>query len=228
MIDIPSPSGPTIASTSDQEATMLAAFWRLVAAQGWQGASMAALARESSLSLAVLRSLAPGKLAVLCRHERAVDQQVLAQAQPALPGSTARDRIFDLLMARLDALQPNRPGIIRLGRDLRQDPFIALALAPQIAASMAWMLEAAEVDTTGLQGALRVKGLVLVWLATLRAWEQDDSQDLGPTMAALDRALDRAEGLARRLRLDGPAAPAAPASPDDGSVPEAPPGPAAA
>ncbi|MFC7609047.1 hypothetical protein [Teichococcus aestuarii] len=88
-----------------------------------------------------------------------------------------------------------------------------------LAGSMQWMLEAARIEAGGLQGLLRVKGLSAVWIATLRAWEQDDSQDLGPTMAALDRALDKAERVARMLRLDAaepppaspPPAPSAPA-----------------
>jgi len=67
---------------------------------------------------------------------------------------------------------------------------------------MAWMLEAAGLGAGGLAGLARAKGLTAVWLATIRAWADDDSVDLGPTMAALDRALDRAEQVARALRLD--------------------------
>jgi AcrR family transcriptional regulator len=193
---------PDLTPGSAGEAALIETLWRLVAAESWHGVSLHDLARESGTSLAALREAVPGKLALLFRHEKAVDRAVLADAVPAMPGSTARDRIFDVLMRRLDALQPNREGIIRLGRDLRTDPLTALAMAPQIAASMSWMLEAAEVDAGGFTGALRVKGLVAVWIATLRAWEQDDTQDLGATMAALDRALDRAERLARTLRLD--------------------------
>ena len=53
----------------------------------------------------------------------------------------------------------------------------------------------------GLDGLLRAHGLAGVWLATLRAWTRDGSADLGPTMAALDRALDQAERIARTVRL---------------------------
>jgi hypothetical protein len=75
-------------------------------------------------------------------------------------------------------------------------------LLAELPRSMAWMLEAAELDGSGLAGLARRKGLTAVWLATLRAWARDDTRDLGPTMAALDRALDRAEQVARSLRLD--------------------------
>jgi hypothetical protein len=67
---------------------------------------------------------------------------------------------------------------------------------------MARMLEAAELGSSGAAGTARAIGLAGVWLATLRAWKTDDTVDLGPTMAALDRALDRAEQAARSLGLD--------------------------
>ena len=61
------------------------------------------------------------------------------------------------------------------------------------------MLEIANIKTTGIVGALRVKGLAAVWLATLRAWRHDESPDMAATMAALDRNLGHAERVARRL-----------------------------
>jgi hypothetical protein len=79
---------------------------------------------------------------------------------------------------------------------------VAAQLLTGLPRSMAWMLEAAEIDPRGLAGLARVKGTVAIWLATIRAWAGDGSADLGPTMAALDRALDRAEQVARSLRLD--------------------------
>ena len=58
---------------------------------------------------------------------------------------------------------------------------------------MAWMLEAAEVGTAGTSGFLRMNGLAGVWLMTIRAWMRDETADLGPTMAALDRRLRRGQ-----------------------------------
>jgi hypothetical protein len=182
------------------EARLHAGFWRAIAAEGWHGLTMRRVAAEAGIGTAELRRLLPTPLAALRLHLRLADQEVLRGTLPGQGGS-ARDRLFDVVMRRLDALQPHRPGVLRLLRDLRRDPLLAVALAPGMAVSMAWMLEAAEIDTAGPGGLLRVKGLGAVWLAALRAWEQDSSEDLGPTMAALDRALDRAEQVARMLRL---------------------------
>ena len=97
-----------------------------------------------------------------------------------------------MLMRRIDAMQPHRAGILRLFEDLKQDPLLALLLLASLPKSMAWMLEAAGLGSGGLAGLARAQGLTAVWLAVVRAWKDDDTADLGPTMAALDRALDRA------------------------------------
>ena len=187
-------------NTPDLHPRVIDALWRGVAEQGWDVVPFRRLADESGQSLETLRGLGASPFALLAAHARAVDRAVLAGTVPN-GGGTVRDRIFDVLMRRFDALAPHRDGILRMQRDLMRDPLSALLLSPILMASMAWTLEGAGVSTAGIRGALRVQGLAGVWLSAARAWEGDESVDLGPTMAALDRALDRAERVARTLRL---------------------------
>ncbi len=134
-----------------------------------------------------------------------------------------RDQLFSLLMRRIDVLAAHRAGVLALLRAAPADPALALWLGCATRRSMRWMLEAAGVSTRGLRGELRVKGLVAVWLWTLRAWRADESADLAHTMAALDSALGRAERMAGWLgggtaRTDGRAAAPAEASPSEGGT----------
>src|SRR5205823_2677905 len=105
-------------------------------------------------------------------------------------------RLFGLLMRRIDVLQAHRAGVLALLAAIPADPLLTLGLAGANLRSMAWMLDAAGVSSAGPAGMLRTKGLLGVWLWTLRAWRGDTDPDLGPTMAALDKALERAERLA--------------------------------
>jgi AcrR family transcriptional regulator len=179
---------------------LIAALWRVIAAHGWPGLTMRRLAAEAGMDMAALRARFPTRLDLLSLHGRVMDQAVLAGTIPGQGGS-ARDRVFDVLMRRLDAMQPHREGILRLFEDMRRDPATALALAPHIGVAMRWMLEAAEVEAKSCEARLLALGLAGVWLATIRAWARDDAPDMGATMAALDSALDRAERIARPLGL---------------------------
>jgi ubiquinone biosynthesis protein COQ9 len=63
------------------------------------------------------------------------------------------------------------------------------------------MLEAADISTDGITGVVAVKLTAAAYLAAFRAWLRDDSPDLAPTMAALDRRLrgiERWLGAGRR------------------------------
>jgi ubiquinone biosynthesis protein COQ9 len=211
---------PEAMSETHDEA-LVAALWRVIAAHGWPGLTMGRLAAEAGVSLATLREKFPSRLDALILHGRLVDRAVLAGTIPG-QGGLARDRLFDVLMRRLDAMQPHRPGILRFLRDMRRDPSLAALLGPQLSLSMRWMLDAAELDGNGCRRRAIALGLVGVWLAAVRAWAEDESEDLGPTMAALDRALDRAEQIARTFRLLPAQAPEA--APDLAPEPGAPAG----
>jgi len=180
-------------SDIDFDSALIASFFRIVADEGWARASVAGAAQAAALPLAEARARFPGRPSVLVRFGRQADQAALADI-PA--DGSVRDKLFDMLMRRFDALQAHRPGIAALLRALPSDPKTALLLACITHRSMRWMLQAAGVSTAGLRGELRVRGLMAVWVWTLRAWERDESADLSGTMAALDAALRRAERLA--------------------------------
>ena len=186
----------------DFDETLIAAAFTLAATSGWSAVTPAAAARHAALPLDRARARFPGTHAILLRFGRIADTLALSDA---LDSGPARERLFDVLMRRFDALQQHRAGVIALLDGLPLDPGAALVLAGATARSMAWMLEGAGIASTGWRGAAATQGLVAVWLYTLRAWRTDDSPDLSGTMAALDRALTRAEQAAGWLGQ--PAAP---------------------
>jgi AcrR family transcriptional regulator len=176
--------------------SLVAAAFALGAREGWSRVSAAAAAREAGLDLAAARRRFPSRASILIAFGAFADQFALEGATQEGP---VKDRLFDLLMRRLDALQARRAGVQALLRAVPADPGAATLLLCASRRSMRWMLEGAGVPVHGLLGALRVKGLLAVWLYAVRAWAKDTSADLAATMRALDEALGRAEQLASYL-----------------------------
>lgn len=190
---------------------LIGAAFTLAAETGWRRLNIAAAARAAGLPLPRARARFPSRGALLLRFGRLADQAALADV-PA--EGTVRDRLFDLVMRRIDIFQSHRTGVIALLRALPCEPPTAVLLACATRRSLRWLLQAAGVNTGGLRGELTLRGFLAVWLWTLRAWERDETADLSATMAALDTALQRAGQAAQWLR--GRPAPA-PAEPPDGT-----------
>lgn len=173
----------------------IAAAMKLAVVQGWRETTLNDIAAEAKISLADLYAVFPGKIALLTAIVRDADETVLRGTRD-FSDEPVRDRLFDVIMRRFDALQPHKEGLRAVVRDLSRDPVQAACLSCSLKRSMKWMQEAAGLPTGGLLGLARTKGLGAVYVATLRVWLNDDSEDLGTTMAALDRNLKRAERCA--------------------------------
>jgi AcrR family transcriptional regulator len=180
---------PPVTSTEDR---ILDAALRLAARDGWRAAALARVAAEAEVGLPALYALFPSKPALLVGLLRRVDRTVLAGTTPAPSDGSPRDRLFDVVMRRFDALQAHRAGLAAIVA-AGVDPLGRLALIGPLRRSMAWMLEAAGIASDGWAGRLRVAGLAVVYARAYRVWLGDDSADLGKTMAALDSGLARAE-----------------------------------
>ena len=183
----------------------------VAAETGWRTATLADIADKADLSLAELHAEFSSKSRILTGFSRRIDGIVLAGIPRDLADESPRDRLFDVLMRRLDALDPYKAALANIAGDGVGDPVAVLSAGCRIGRSMSWMLEAAGLSGAGLKGRLRVKGLAAIWLLTLRAWLADDSDDKARTMAVLDRHLSRADSVIARCRRRAtpPPAPAA-------------------
>jgi AcrR family transcriptional regulator len=173
---------------SDRDLIIDAAFARIAQA-GWRRLSMAGIAEEAGLPILRVYRAFPSKQAILCGLSRRIDETVLAVPIEAEIDERPRDRVFDLLMRRFDALGPFKPGLEVLGRELPADPCAVLGVGVGLLRSVRWMLEAAGIATGGIGGIVAVKLTAAAYMAASRVWLRDDSPDLAPTMALLDRRL---------------------------------------
>src|SRR5690606_13796008 len=102
-----------------------------------------------------LRDLFSSTLAILGSHIKAIDRQVLADIDPDMAEESPRERLFDVLMRRLELLAPHREALRSLIRSARTNPPLALALNGLAVQSQQWMLTAAGIGASGSRGLLR-------------------------------------------------------------------------
>lgn len=97
----------------------------LAAERGWRRVSVVQAARNADLKLDRARRRFPTGFSVLLRFGSLADQAALSLATDQ---GLHRDRLFDIVMRRIDLLQRHRAGVLALLRHLPADPPTALAL----------------------------------------------------------------------------------------------------
>ena len=185
-------------SKSDRE-RIIDAFMTLLAEKPIERIGFAEIAKSARVSLSELRGTFPSMLAILAAQMREIDRVVLAGGDAELADEPPRERLFDVLMRRLEVLAPHRAAVRSLMRSASLNPSLAFALNSLSVRSQQWMLTAADIGASGPRGMLRAQGLALLFASVLRTWIDDQDRGLARTMAALDRALARGQRWAGLL-----------------------------
>jgi AcrR family transcriptional regulator len=186
------------APASDRD-KIVAAFLDLLAAKSIEQIGFAELAEAAGVRLAQLRSEFPSTLAILAAHIKSLDRAVLSEDFGDVADEPPRERLFDVLMRRLEILSPHREAVRSLMRSARRNPPLALALNGLAVRSQQWMLTAAGISASGPRGMIRAQGLAALFGGVLRTWIGDEDPGFARTMAALDRALARGQRFAGLL-----------------------------
>lgn len=168
---------------------IISAALGLAAEKPWRDIGLAEIAARAGIALPTLRREFASKTEILGAFTRLVDDEVLRRAPLASATYGRRDALFEIVMSRFDVLEPYKGAL----KSITGSGLPDLGHVLPILASQRWMLEAAGIRADGLDGGVRVAGLMTVYASVFRTWLEDDDRGLARTMAALDRRLRRGE-----------------------------------
>jgi AcrR family transcriptional regulator len=193
----PSVSAPPPGGTDRER--VVAALMALLAEKPFERIGFSDIAEQAGMTLATLRDLFPSKVAILAQRTKQIDRAVLSAIDADMAEEPARERLFDVLMRRFEAMTEDRPALRSLRRSAARDPGLALALNGLAVNSQQWMLSAAGIGASGPKGMFRAQGLALLYAKVARVWIDDDDPGFARTMAALDRELANGQRLSSLL-----------------------------
>ena len=185
-------SAPPQPGGSDRE-KIVAAFMALLAEKRFEQIGFSDIAERSGLSLAACRTEFASTLGILAAHMKELDRKVLGSGNGDMTEESPRERLFDVLMRRIEAMAPYREAVRSLMKSAQRNPGLAFALNGLAVRSQTWMMSAAGIDAAGPRGMIRAQGLAALFAQVLRTWVDDDDEGLARTLAALDKALARGQ-----------------------------------
>ncbi|WP_395644911.1 hypothetical protein [Terricaulis sp.] len=165
----------------------------LAARMPWNTVTLAKLADESARPLTEFYGASLGE-AVDCVEE-AFDRAVADNVAALDPAQSVRDRLFDLIMKRFEAMEPHRIAVIAMEYGVDRDPILLAAAHQRHVRCARWVLAVAGLEADGMTGQARAQGLGVIIGQARAAWRGDNAGDFAKTMASLDKNLRRAEEM---------------------------------
>lgn len=154
----------------------------------WRDITLRDIAERSGVPLGELYALAPGKLAVLAHLSARFDEAALTAAG-SQDTAEVHDRLFETVMARVEAMEPHRAPLTALA-----GAGTLFAIASHLPRTARAILEGAGVNAT----PLRVAAMTAVWARIAQVW-RDDEGALNRTMAEVDLRLKQMRTRLGRL-----------------------------
>lgn len=191
-----------MAQRKDPKKKIIEATLSLADDKPWDGFGMAEIAKKAKVPLGELRQHFGSRTAILVAFMRQLDREVLDAPDEGMEDSSPRDRVFDIIMRRLELLEPHKQAMRNIVEGVRNDPTAWPWIGGTTIASQRWMLIGAGLEPSGARGEIRVRGLAMVYWSALRTWLEDDDPGMARTMSVLDRQLRRGETWLKRI--DGP------------------------
>jgi AcrR family transcriptional regulator len=151
----PQPATASAGGRKSERERVIAAFMALLAEKPFEQIGFAEIAARAGVSLAELRAMFDSKLDILAAQMKDIDRQVLSSSDPDMAEEPPRERLFDVLMRRIEVLEPYKEAVRSLIHSAARNPSLALALNGLAVRSQQWMLTAADISASGPRGMVR-------------------------------------------------------------------------
>lgn len=127
--------------------------------------------------------------------EEAFDRAIGDNLDQLDPNQSVRDRLFELIMRRFEAMEPHRAAVLAMEQGGDRDPVLMAAAHQRHVRCARWVLALSGLEADGMTGNARAQGLGVIIGQARAAWRGDEAGDFAKTMASLDKNLRRAEEM---------------------------------
>ncbi|MCV0427875.1 MAG: TetR/AcrR family transcriptional regulator [Roseibium sp.] len=186
-------------ATAKTKQKILQTFLDLLSDHPYEDVSLPLVAEKAKIKLSDMRSAYGSKLELVAAFAEKVDTAVLDERDEDMGDQPPRDRLFDVLMTRIDALAEHKDAVRALHKAARRDPALAIDFNGLELKSQKWMLIAAGIDVSGLKANIIAQGLSIAFARVVGVWLDEADEGMPRTMAKLDRELDKGSSFMKRI-----------------------------
>ena len=183
--------------SSDKKFNLVKSSFNLIEKSGWKSFSLQKLSYAEKIPINEIKIFFKSEITILDEFSKMIDIKVEKSFDyKELTNTSVKDNLFELIMLRLEYMQPYRNALKSIKSSFKSDPLVAKSVAKNVMNSLDFYLELTNAFNDSFLDIFKKKSIFLIYSYIFMIWLEDNSDELSKTMSELDKLLTFSEKIA--------------------------------
>ena len=183
--------------SSDKKFNLVKSSFNIIEKSGWKSFSLQKLSYAEKIPINEIKIFFKSEITILDEFSKMIDIKVEKSFDyEELTNTSVKDNLFELIMLRLEYMQPYRNALKSIKSSFKSDPLVAKSVAKNVMNSLDFYLELTNAFNDSFLDIFKKKSIFLIYSYIFMIWLEDDSDELSKTMSELDKLLTFSEKIA--------------------------------
>ena len=191
--------------SSEKKFNLIKSSFNIIEKSGWKAFSFQKLSHSEKIPISEIKTIFKSEINILDEFSKMIDNKVEKSFDyTELENTSVKDNLFELIMLRLEFMQPYRNALKNIKSSFKSDPLVAKSVAKNVMNSLDFYLELANAFNDSLLDMFKKKSIFIIYSYIFMIWLEDNSEELSKTMSELDKLLTFAEKIALNFKTYTP------------------------
>ena len=183
--------------SSDKKFNLVKSSFNIIEKSGWKSFSLQKLSYAEKIPINEIKIFFKSEITILDEFSKMIDIKVEKSFDyEELTNTSVKDNLFELIMLRLEYMQPYRNALKSIKSSFKSDPLVAKSVAKNVMNSLDFYLELTNAYNDSFLDIFKKKSIFLIYSYIFMIWLEDESDELSKTMSELDKLLTFSEKIA--------------------------------
>ena len=183
--------------SSDKKLNLVKSSFNIIEKSGWKSFSLQKLSYTEKIPINEIKIFFKSEITILDEFSKMIDIKVEKSFDyEELTNTSVKDNLFELIMLRLEFMQPYRNALKSIKSSFKSDPLVAKSVTKNVMNSLDFYLELTNAYNNSFLDIFKKKSIFLIYSYVFMIWLEDDSDELSKTMSELDKLLSFSEKIA--------------------------------
>ena len=188
--------------SSDKKFNLVKSSFNIIEKSGWKSFSLQKLSYAEKIPINEIKIFFKSEITILDEFSKMIDIKVEKSFDyEELTNTSVKDNLFELIMLRLEYMQPYRNALKSIKSSFKSDPLVAKSVAKNVMNSLDFYLELTNAFNDSFLDIFKKKSIFLIYSYIFMIWLEDNSDELSKTMSELDKLRKEVKEL-KRLEND--------------------------